>query len=119
MLTPPQPSFASIPAQVMQGAALSVGGMGELKAVTAGAGKHGYAVEHPPGHDKYVPIAYFLKVDAAAAAKASAAGGPTPKITSGNFFAGMNCDCGSGLTIGWKCSFKTCTRRSVPINHLS
>ena len=82
-----------------QGTSITLAGFGALKPSTEAAGKHGYEVEFPAGHDKFVNYTFELKAVGA---------GDSKTTTSGNFFLPLASP--HGLTgmmhLCWKCSFK-------------
>ena len=89
-----------------QGAHVKLAGMGTLKPQTQGAGKHGYEVEFPEGHEKYVPCAFELQAQA----------GAGKKTTSGNFFVPLANPNGleGAMDHCWKCSHKPVHAKMKP-----
>ena len=90
----------------VQGAPITLAGMGLLKPTSPAIGKHGYEVEHPVGERQHVPICYFPKGAAADAKRA----------TAGNFFSHMVKSGLKGvLTNVWKCHFKNVHNKINPV----
>ena len=89
----------------VQGAPITLAGMGLLTPTSPAMGKHGYTVEHPFGDKQHVPMTYIQKGTQASA-----------RPTAGNFFWQLaRCGLKGLLTNVWKCNFKPVHNKIHPM----